>query len=301
MTLPIIFHTDHTAITSTAPSMDPTAWKLPPNDTQLLLTLNVDRGSPRADTWKSSTSIRPGEEWVVPQKVEEEAAATGAPIRDNLQSMAIIPCGLSCGRSYGAGSEATHLRAKSSRATTGLSPCCLEAEQRIMRQVEVVVSSVYTTFDKHIRWFAEQSNLLYTIMPQMIDIVRVAMTAVVPSISLLAATAVGASNARGVSVTDRRNSRRYFFLTEDRRRLLTNQGKKNSVSDVIGRSRNLNYMNPYPPAASPQITDPVHQRDVQPKSKWKEAAETDPTVLTSTHNHATVVASILSRNRRKNS
>ncbi|KAI5674067.1 hypothetical protein M9H77_14431 [Catharanthus roseus] len=56
---------------------------------------------------------------------------------------------------YGAGSKAAHLRAETSRATAGLPPCYFEAEQRIMRQVEAVVSNVCLTFDEHIRWFSE--------------------------------------------------------------------------------------------------------------------------------------------------
>ncbi|KAI5678271.1 hypothetical protein M9H77_09221 [Catharanthus roseus] len=88
-------------------------------------------------------------------KDKEEAAATGAPMPDDFQLMAIIFGGLSRSHLYGAGSEAAHLRADSNRAAAGLPPCCLEAEQRIMRGVEGVVSSVCASFDKHMRQFAE--------------------------------------------------------------------------------------------------------------------------------------------------
>ncbi|KAI5668425.1 hypothetical protein M9H77_18278 [Catharanthus roseus] len=84
-------------------------------------------------------------------RLKREAVATGVPLPNDLQLMAPVSGGLECGRLYGAGSKATHLRAESSRAAAGLPPCCLEAEQRIMRQVEAVISSAYTTFNEQIR------------------------------------------------------------------------------------------------------------------------------------------------------
>ncbi|KAI5677828.1 hypothetical protein M9H77_08778 [Catharanthus roseus] len=113
---------------------------------------------------------------------------------NDLQLMSIISGGLSCGQLYGAGLEAVHLRAKSSRAAAGLPSCYLEAEQRILSWVETVVSSVCTAFDEH----NKQSHLLYTPMPLMMDIIKVAM-AVVPSTSSSKAVAAGTSYAREVS------------------------------------------------------------------------------------------------------
>ncbi|KAI5672460.1 hypothetical protein M9H77_12824 [Catharanthus roseus] len=88
------------------------------------------------------------------QKAEEEATATGAPMPDDLQLMATTPGGLIRGQLYGAGSQATHLRVENSRAVTELPPCCLEAEQRIMRSIEATVSIVCATFDEYMRRFA---------------------------------------------------------------------------------------------------------------------------------------------------
>ncbi|KAI5678465.1 hypothetical protein M9H77_09415 [Catharanthus roseus] len=56
--------------------------------------------------------------------------------------MATVSCGLDCGRLYGADSEVAHLKVESSRAVATLPPSCLEAKQRIMRQVKASVSSV---------------------------------------------------------------------------------------------------------------------------------------------------------------
>ncbi|KAI5649639.1 hypothetical protein M9H77_35644 [Catharanthus roseus] len=76
------------------------------------------------------------------QRVEEEIAATGIAMPDEVQLMATIVGGLSLSQLYGAGWEEAYLRAKSSRVAAGLPPCCLDAEQRIMRRVEAVVSRV---------------------------------------------------------------------------------------------------------------------------------------------------------------
>ncbi|KAI5656458.1 hypothetical protein M9H77_25251 [Catharanthus roseus] len=114
---------------------------------------------------------------------------------NDLQLMATISGELSWGQLYGAGSEVAHLRAESSGAAAGLPPCCLEAEQRIMRRVETVISSVCATFDEHIRQFAEQSHLPYTLIPSMIDVCRAAMAAV-PLTSSSTAVAAGTSNSR---------------------------------------------------------------------------------------------------------
>ncbi|KAI5683160.1 hypothetical protein M9H77_04388 [Catharanthus roseus] len=62
------------------------------------------------------------------QKAEDEAAVMDTPIPDDLQLIANILGGLSCGKLYGAGLEAAHLRAESSRVVAGLPLCCLEAE-----------------------------------------------------------------------------------------------------------------------------------------------------------------------------
>ncbi|KAI5663154.1 hypothetical protein M9H77_22477 [Catharanthus roseus] len=67
-----------------------------------------------------------------------------------------------------------------------------------MRQVEATVSSVYATFDEHMRQFAEKSHLPYTTMPPMMDIVRAAM-AVVPPTSSSMTSAVGTSYGERVS------------------------------------------------------------------------------------------------------
>ncbi|KAI5683158.1 hypothetical protein M9H77_04386 [Catharanthus roseus] len=74
----------------------------------------------------------------------------------------------------------------SSRAVAELQPCCLEAEQRITRWVEAAVSSVYATFDEHMRRFAKQSHCLYTPMLPMMDIVKATMTAVPSTTSSMA-------------------------------------------------------------------------------------------------------------------
>ncbi|KAI5677671.1 hypothetical protein M9H77_08621 [Catharanthus roseus] len=99
---------------------------------------------------------------------------------------------------HGASSEAAHLRAESSRAAAELPPYCLEAERRIMRRVEVAVSSICAAFDEHMRRFAEQSHLPYTSMLPIMDIMRAAMAAI-PSISLSTTTVVGTSDAARVS------------------------------------------------------------------------------------------------------
>ncbi|KAI5653417.1 hypothetical protein M9H77_30604 [Catharanthus roseus] len=67
-----------------------------------------------------------------------------------------------------------------------------------MRQVEVIVSSVYIVFDEHTRRFAEESHLPYTLMPLMMDIVRAAMAAI-PSTSSSTEAAAGTSDAARVS------------------------------------------------------------------------------------------------------
>ncbi|KAI5670602.1 hypothetical protein M9H77_10966 [Catharanthus roseus] len=134
-----------------------------------------------------------GSEWKfheAQQKAEEEAAATGAPLPDDLQLMATVSGGLDRSRLYGAGSKTAHLRAKNSQAAARLPHCCLEVEQRIMRWVEAVVSSVFAAFNEHMRWFAEQSHLLYTPMPPMMDIVR-AIMATIPSTSSSTTAAAG--------------------------------------------------------------------------------------------------------------
>ncbi|KAI5675351.1 hypothetical protein M9H77_06301 [Catharanthus roseus] len=118
----------------------------------------LHRESVEEDTWRNSTTIITGirreqyvdfhsEEVWVQQKVEEEAAAIGALLPDDLQLMAIVSGRLDRGRLYGTGSEVAHLKVESSLAAVGLLPYCLEVEQRIMRWVEAVVSSVCTSHD----------------------------------------------------------------------------------------------------------------------------------------------------------
>ncbi|KAI5662565.1 hypothetical protein M9H77_21888 [Catharanthus roseus] len=129
---------------------------------------------------------------------QEEAAATGILLPDDLQLMVTISGALDRSRLYGAPSKAAHLRAKNSWAAARLPPCCLEMEQRIMRRIEATVSSVCAAFDEHRRWFAEQSHLPYTLMPPMMNIVRAAMV-VVPSTSSSMAVVAGTSDAARVS------------------------------------------------------------------------------------------------------
>ncbi|KAI5668256.1 hypothetical protein M9H77_18109 [Catharanthus roseus] len=93
-----------------------------------------------------------------------------------------------------------------------------------MRRVETVVSSVYATFDEHMRWLAEQSHLSYTLIPLMMDIIRATMV-VGPSTSLSKTTVAGTSNARVIRIA--------VGIDSDRkaRRLLTNlRGKNPSVT-----------------------------------------------------------------------
>ncbi|KAI5682962.1 hypothetical protein M9H77_04190 [Catharanthus roseus] len=89
------------------------------------------------------------------QRPEEKAAAMGAAMPDELLLMATIAGGLNPNWLFGAGSEAVHLKAESSRTTVGLPPCYLDAELRIMRRVEAAVSNVCAAFDKHMKRFAE--------------------------------------------------------------------------------------------------------------------------------------------------
>ncbi|KAI5682773.1 hypothetical protein M9H77_04001 [Catharanthus roseus] len=121
------------------------------------------------------------------QKAEAEVAVTGTPMPDDLQLTSTIFGKLSCGR-------------RGSQAADGLPPYYLEAEQRIMRWVEGVVSSVCNTLDEHMRQFVEQSYLSSTPMPPMMDIVRAAMV-VVPSTSSSMTASVVTSGVRLSSST----------------------------------------------------------------------------------------------------
>ncbi|KAI5650121.1 hypothetical protein M9H77_36126 [Catharanthus roseus] len=94
--------------------------------------------------------------------------------------------------------RAAHLRVERSQGIVGLPTCYLVTEQRIMRRVEVAVSSVYIVFEEHLRWFVEQTHLSYTPMTLMIEIVRAAMAAV-PLTSSSTAADVGTSDAARVS------------------------------------------------------------------------------------------------------
>ncbi|KAI5681352.1 hypothetical protein M9H77_02579 [Catharanthus roseus] len=94
-------------------------------------------------------------EFWITSKADEEASATSAAKSNEFQLMTYIASGLSRDQLYTAGLEAAHLKAESSQATIGLPPCYLDAEQRIMKRVDAVVSSVYATFDKQIRRFVE--------------------------------------------------------------------------------------------------------------------------------------------------
>ncbi|KAI5676033.1 hypothetical protein M9H77_06983 [Catharanthus roseus] len=175
----------------------------------------LHRASVEENTWRNSTSIRVGIRRAVcgfpfrgvlakilrgSTEGRGGATALGAPLPDDLQLMAIVSGGLDHGRLCRADSDAAHLRVESSRATTELPPCCLEVEQRIIRRVEAVVSSVYAAFDKHMRWFTEQSHLSYTPTPPMMDIVKDVVD-VVPSTSSSTAAAAETSDARVSSST----------------------------------------------------------------------------------------------------
>ncbi|KAI5661701.1 hypothetical protein M9H77_21024 [Catharanthus roseus] len=80
-------------------------------------------------------------EFLARQKAEKEAATTCTSMPDDLQLMATISSRLSRDWLYEPSSEVAHLRSESSQTTIELPPC-LEGEQRIMRRVEVAVSSV---------------------------------------------------------------------------------------------------------------------------------------------------------------
>lgn len=69
--------------------------------------------------------------------------------------MAIVAGGLSRDGLYRASSKAAHLRIGNSRAAAGLSLCCLDVEQRILRRMEVATSNACASFDEHMRLFAE--------------------------------------------------------------------------------------------------------------------------------------------------
>ncbi|KAI5668390.1 hypothetical protein M9H77_18243 [Catharanthus roseus] len=109
------------------------------------------------------------------QKAEEKATAMGIPLRDDLQLMATVSGRLDRSRLYG--------------VTARLPLCCLVPEQRIMRRVETTVYSVCFAFDEHVRRFSEESHLSYNPMPLMMDIVRVAMAAILLTSSSMAAAA----------------------------------------------------------------------------------------------------------------
>ncbi|KAI5681782.1 hypothetical protein M9H77_03010 [Catharanthus roseus] len=58
-----------------------------------------------AQFWKKFHEVR--------KKAEEDAEASSTPMLDDLQLMAIVACGVSRGRLYGAGSKAAHFIAES--------------------------------------------------------------------------------------------------------------------------------------------------------------------------------------------
>ncbi|KAI5663950.1 hypothetical protein M9H77_23273 [Catharanthus roseus] len=68
----------------------------------------------------------------VRRKAEEDAEASGTPMPDDLQLMAIIAGGVNRGHLYRAGSKAVHFIDESSRAAAGLVSCCLDHKQRLI-------------------------------------------------------------------------------------------------------------------------------------------------------------------------
>ncbi|KAI5668807.1 hypothetical protein M9H77_18660 [Catharanthus roseus] len=94
-------------------------------------------------------------------KFEEKATVMGTTVLDDLALMVIVVRGVRQGCVYGAGSEAIHLRAESSRAPScrGLAPiesCCAD----MLRRVEAAILSNY---------------LVYIPPLPMLDLVRAAM------------------------------------------------------------------------------------------------------------------------------
>ncbi|KAI5675846.1 hypothetical protein M9H77_06796 [Catharanthus roseus] len=116
----------------------------------------------------------------------------------NCSHNAVIPNELQLMATITSSSEAVHLRVESSQAVSGLPPCYLDTEQKIMGRVDSTISSV---FDEHMRQFAEQSHLLYTSMPPMMDIVRAAMAAIPSRTSSSMAAAAGTLDAKVSSCT----------------------------------------------------------------------------------------------------
>ncbi|KAI5674073.1 hypothetical protein M9H77_14437 [Catharanthus roseus] len=112
-------------------------------------------GAPQASNWDMwiSTKFHKAR-----QKAEEEAAAKGTPMPDDLQLMATISGGLSRVELYRADSKAAHLRAESNRAAADCH-FVVWKRKRIVRQVEAAVSSVCTAFHENMRRFADQSHL----------------------------------------------------------------------------------------------------------------------------------------------
>lgn len=108
--------------------------------------------------------------------------ATGTAMPDDLHLMAIAAAAMSRDRLYGVSLEEAHLILKNNWAATRLAPCCVDAEQRMMGRVEVVVSSISAIFDNHIRFLFEYNQLAYNPLPPMMDLVKASMASI-PSIS----------------------------------------------------------------------------------------------------------------------
>ncbi|KAI5677669.1 hypothetical protein M9H77_08619 [Catharanthus roseus] len=107
----------------------------------------------------------PGSTWVVRRKAEEDAEALGIAMLDDLQLIAIVASGTSRGCLYRADSKAAHRIADRSQAIAALVP------------VEDVVSIISAAFDEHMRQLFEHNNLAYIPFPQMMPLVRAAMSA----------------------------------------------------------------------------------------------------------------------------
>ncbi|KAI5673742.1 hypothetical protein M9H77_14106 [Catharanthus roseus] len=144
-------------------------------DCEILLEL-ILRGAPQP----SEGGEEGGEKFYeVRRKAEEESAGSGTAMPDDLQLMAIVAGRVSRGLLYGAGSEAAHFIAESSRAKVGL-------------------ASVSAAFGEHMRRLFEHNQLAYIPFPYMMPLVRVAMSANTSTSTSTAAAAMGTSEFRPV-------------------------------------------------------------------------------------------------------
>ncbi|KAI5657162.1 hypothetical protein M9H77_25955 [Catharanthus roseus] len=98
---------------------------------------DLQRGSPRASTWRSSTSIRKGIRRGSISIFNQKSAGQNL-TRPNRRPGG--SCSHGHGQLYGVGSEIAHLRAESSWATAGLPPSCLDVDYRLKQQPKNVAS-----------------------------------------------------------------------------------------------------------------------------------------------------------------